>query len=97
MVMDKRNSPACFLFDLFKDLDYFFLFSADSEIFTGYCKASDGCRSDAPGKRVREKPVIEELKKKRERRGEGGGVRVFFFRLPIFDVSHDPTYLPRMC
>jgi len=56
MVMDESNSPTSFLFDLFEDRDYFFLFSADSEIFTSYCKASDGCRSNAP----EEKKKLEE-------------------------------------
>jgi len=50
MVMDESNSPTGFFLDLFKDLNYFFLFPADSEIFASYCKASDGCRSNAPKK-----------------------------------------------
>jgi hypothetical protein len=61
MVMDESNPPTGFLFDLFEDLDYLFLFSADSEIFASYCKASNGCRSDA-SERTLEKPVNEKTR-----------------------------------
>jgi hypothetical protein len=67
MIMDESNSPTGFLFDLFEDLDYFFLFSANSEKFASYCKASDGCRSDAP----------EEMLEKTRERGLGFHLPIF--------------------